>query len=1030
MVNLIGILSYDGFTKSESPGSIIHSANVSVGPPAYSPIPLSFGLLMAGFCGHSGKLRFTVVFPQIYHDMKQPEKYPKLLNLSYLIVVLIYGFVGVIGYFMFGSDTKDEVIITQNIPLVPEYNMILTNLMIGLVAINAFTKYPISISPVNAQMEQIFSYFFKMNPSVRRLLSIIISGGLILFIAVSVPEFHKVMALLGSVFAFTVSVIFPSCCYMSLFGSELSKFEWAVEILITSAGRSNFSHSLFNSVNILMGTGLLSLPFAFSITGYRLGLFLLVLYGIITHHTGKHLGKCLNKCKANDEAGFTYSDIGQAAFGTAGRTFISIIFFLELGTAAVALVILTADSVAALFPQFDLFYVKVIVTCLVIPATWPRSLSIISYISLIGIIAMVNLIGILSFDGLTKPDTPGSIIKIADISANPPLYSPIPLSFGLLMAGFCGHSGNFSLTNSVFPQIYHDMKQPEKYHKLLNLSYLIVVLVYGFVGIVGYLMFGSNTKDEITKNIPLVPEYNKVLTNLMIGLVATNAFTKYPISISPVNSQLEQVMSYFFKIQPNLRRVVTIILSGGIILFISVSVPEFHKVMALLGSVFAFTVSVIFPSCCYMSLFGPKLTRFEWAVEIFITVAGIIMGGLGTKGRSNFSNSLFNSVNILMGTGLLSLPFAFSITGYGLGLILLVLFAVITHHTGMLLGKCLNKCKANDEAGFTYSDIGQAAFGIPGRTFISILFFLELGTVAVALVILTADSIVALFPKYDPMYVKIIVASSIIPVTWPRSLSLISYISLIGIIAMGNLIGILSYNGLSKQESPGSIIHSVPVNAVPPSYSHIPLAFGLLMAGFCGHSGINDLIIVFPQIYHDMRQPEKYNRLLNYSYLIVVFIYGFVGVIGYLMFGADTKDEITQNIPLIPEYNKILSNLMIGLVAINAFTKYPISISPLNSQLEEIIRYFFDLKPTIRRLLAITFSGGLILFISVSVPEFHKVMALLGSVFAFTVSVVFPSCCYMSLFGQQLSKLEWAVEILITGSGIVMGSLGTAWVFL
>ncbi|KAJ3315999.1 hypothetical protein HDV04_000207 [Boothiomyces sp. JEL0838] len=393
------------------------------------------------------------------------------------------------------------------------------------------------------------------------------------------------------------------------------------------------------------------------------------------------------------------------------------------------------------------------------------------------------------------------------------------------------------------------------------------------------------------------------------------------------------------------------------------------------------------------------------------------------KRRSNFSNSLFNSVNILMGTGLLSLPFAFSITGYGLGLVLLVLFAVITHHTGMLLGKCLNKCKANDEAGFTYSDIGQAAFGIPGRTFISILFFLELGTVAVALVILTADSIVALFPMYDPMYVKIMVATSVIPVTWPRSLSLISYISLIGIIAMGNLIGILSYNGLSKQQAPGSIIHSAPVNAVPPSYSHIPLSFGLLMAGFCGHS-------VFPQIYHDMRHPEKYNKLLNYSYLIVVFIYGFVGVIGYLMFGADTKDEITQNIPLIPEYNRILSNLMIGLVAINAFTKYPISISPLNSQLEEIIRYFFDTRPSIRRTLAITLSGGIILFISIAVPEFHKVMALLGSVFAFTVSVVFPSCCYMSLFGQKLSKLEWAIEIFITLSGIVMGSLGTAWVFL
>lgn len=67
----------------------------------------------------------------------------------------------------------------------------------------------------------------------------------------------------------------------------------------------------------------------------------------------------------------------------------------------------------------------------------------------------------------------------------------------------------------------------------------------------------------------------------------------------------------------------------------------------------------------------------------------------------------------------------------------------------------------------------------------------------------------------------------------------------------------------------------------------MPLSFGLMMAGFGGHS-------VFPTIYRDMEKPSEYNRVVNWTYVATSFFYGSVAVLGYLMFGADTLKEVQK----------------------------------------------------------------------------------------------------------------------------------------
>ncbi|KAK9759421.1 hypothetical protein K7432_017646 [Basidiobolus ranarum] len=56
-------------------------------------------------------------------------------------------------------------------------------------------------------------------------------------VAILIPGFHRVMALLGSFSCFTISAIFPIICHIKLFGNRLSPaqktLDWFLVILCT-----------------------------------------------------------------------------------------------------------------------------------------------------------------------------------------------------------------------------------------------------------------------------------------------------------------------------------------------------------------------------------------------------------------------------------------------------------------------------------------------------------------------------------------------------------------------------------------------------------------------------------------------------------------------------------------------------------------------------------------------------------------------------------------------------------------------------
>lgn len=147
-------------------------------------------------------------------------------------------------------------------------------------------------------------------------------------------------------------------------------------------------------------------------------------------------------------------------------------------------------------------------------------------------------------------------------------------------------------------------------------------------------------------------------------------------------------------------------------------------------------------------------------------------------GQSTLPQTIFNSVNVLIGVGLLALPLAFRYSGWVFGLTFFAFAAITTQYTAKLLAKCLDV----DNSLITFADLAYVSFGAKARIATSILFSLELIATCVALVVLFADSLNALIPGWGLTEWKILCGVILIPLAF-MPLRLLSFTSILGIVS-------------------------------------------------------------------------------------------------------------------------------------------------------------------------------------------------------------------------------------------------------
>ncbi|KAK4106605.1 amino acid transporter [Parathielavia hyrcaniae] len=418
------------------------------------------------------------------------------------------------------------------------------------------------------------------------------------------------------------------------------------KIVLSVEGQSTLPQTVFNSTNVLIGVGLLSLPMGMKYAGWICGMIALFLCAAVTGWTAKILAKCMDL----DPTLITFSDLAFISFGRNARIATSVLFTLELVAACVALIVLFADSLDLLFPGF--FSVtgwKIFCAVILIPLNF-LPLRLLSFTSVIGIFACLSIVLILVFDGLIKPTSPGSLIEPAQTYMFPANWLTLPLSFGLLMSPWGGHG--------VFPNIYRDMRHPYKYTQALKITFSFTWILDATTAVAGILMFGDSVRDEITSNILVESSYPRALTVCMCLCIAIIPLTKIPLNARPIVATLEVLLglhqqsligagvgdpasvggeesssSWLLGRGPGFRGAMKVgVRVGVVVMFLGIAIafPAFDSIMAFMGSALCFTICVTLPLAFYLKLFGHEISARERVFAFSVMTLSFVLSVVGT----------------------------------------------------------------------------------------------------------------------------------------------------------------------------------------------------------------------------------------------------------------------------------------------------------------------------------------------------------------------------------------------------------------
>uniref|UniRef100_A0A0E0P5T5 Amino acid transporter transmembrane domain-containing protein n=1 Tax=Oryza rufipogon TaxID=4529 RepID=A0A0E0P5T5_ORYRU len=327
--------------------------------------------------------------------------------------------------------------------------------------------------------------------------------------------------------------------------------------------------------------------------GGWLGLIILALLAVLAWYTGILLKRCLDSKEGLE----TYPDIGHAAFGTTGRIVISNIGNIFIGpnvslqACCIEYLILESDNLSKLFPNAHLtigtftinahILFAILTTLIVMPTTWLRDLSCLSFISAGGVIASIVIVACLFWVGLVdhiEAKDEGTALNLPGI----------PIAVGLY--GYC-YSGH-----GVFPNIYSSMKKRSQFPAVIFTCIALSTVLFAGAAIMGYIMFGESTESQFTLNLP---------SNLVASKIAV--WTTTYSNIVMLRSAL--------------------VLSS---LIVALSVPFFGLVMSLVGSFLTMFVAYILPCACFLAILRRTVTWYQVLLCVFIIVVGLCCAGVGT----------------------------------------------------------------------------------------------------------------------------------------------------------------------------------------------------------------------------------------------------------------------------------------------------------------------------------------------------------------------------------------------------------------
>ncbi|CAD6233339.1 GSCOCG00007144001-RA-CDS [Cotesia congregata] len=394
----------------------------------------------------------------------------------------------------------------------------------------------------------------------------------------------------------------------------------------------------------------------------------------------------------------------------------------------------------------------------------------------------------------------------------------------------------------------------------------------------------------------------------------------------------------------------------------------------------------------------------------------------------------FNFINSIIGSGVIGIPYALHLSGFGLGILLLIIVAVLTDYSLILMVRSGHLCGE-----MSYQGLMRASFGRPGFYILTALQFIYPFIAMISYNIVVGDTVTKVIIRvtgiaesniFAQREVVILLATLLItiPLCLYRNVARLAKISFLSLVCVAFIL-------LAIFIRMGTMSSLVPDRTDSWEFANlrgILPSIGIMAFAFMCH---HNTFLIYESI--ERATQQKWDVVTHWSLFTSFIIASAFGIAGYVTFTSYVQGDLMENYC----WNDDLMNLSRVMFSGTILLTFPIECFVTR----EVTKYFLfiviltAIKGTTetenhdvyiagsdRRYLIITMGiVTLAYLISMSEDCLGVVLELNGILAAVPLAYILPALCYLRLEEGPLlsSKKIPAIGLLIAGTFTAIAGL-------
>lgn len=378
-----------------------------------------------------------------------------------------------------------------------------------------------------------------------------------------------------------------------------------------------------------------------------------------------------------------------------------------------------------------------------------------------------------------------------------------------------------------------------------------------------------------------------------------------------------------------------------------------------------------------------------------------------------------NLFSCLVGTGLLAMPYAFSLAGL-VAAPLVLIFVTCSAYTAHLMVWAM-EAEENRRGvpsgrlafGLDWSALAHAAFGSKAKKLVELFLIVELWGYLLSTVVCASLNISQLGIATKPAVALSVTGAFALTFVPAKLLTKVNVLS--NLVYIASALMFVATGLMLPQKAPPSEIQTVKPHG-------LLAAAGILIFSPAGHS-------FYPRLIQQMEEPSKFPCCIKWAYAGACVVYLLIAVPGYMLFGDAAQPSAVRNIGLdrslvpLPDLWWMNTLAALGLV-VKLIPNQALVLSPLTAVIKGALRSRADVADAVQ----LTVTPAVLLVTALVSVHFANEMAyllnLLGSFFCMNIAFVLPVLCYWRLTGECLSPARQLLYASLVAMGVAGAVLG------